>query len=37
MEDGAKERFQRITEAYSAGYEDGQGKSIDNMSNWLKS
>ena len=28
---------QRVTEAYTAGYEDGQEKSTDNMSNWKKS
>lgn len=28
---------QRVTEAYTAGYEDGQEKSTDNMSKWAKS
>ena len=28
---------QRVTEAYTAGYEDGQEKSTDNMTNWVKS
>ncbi len=27
---------QRVTEAYTAGYEDGQEKSTDNFSNWIK-
>lgn len=27
---------QRVTEAYSAGYEDGQEKSTDNFSKWTK-
>lgn len=27
---------QRVTDAYTAGYEDGQEKSTDNMSNWKK-
>ena len=26
---------QRITEAYSAGYEDGKEKNMDNYSNWV--
>lgn len=28
---------QRVTEAYTAGYEDGQEKSTDNFSKWAKS
>ena len=28
---------QRVTEAYSAGYEDGQEKNTDNFGNWVKS
>lgn len=31
-----KREEQRITEAYDAGYEDGQNKSTDNMGNWTK-
>ena len=27
---------QRVTEAYTAGYEDGQEKTTDNMGNWAK-
>lgn len=27
---------QRVTDAYSAGYEDGQEKSTDNFSDWVK-
>lgn len=27
---------QRVTDAYTAGYEDGQGKSTDNMNSWVK-
>ena len=27
---------QRITEAYQAGYDDGQAKSTDNFSDWVK-
>ena len=27
---------QRVTEAYSAGYEDGKKKNTDNFSNWVK-
>ncbi len=27
---------QRVTEAYEAGYEDGQGKSTDNFGDWAK-
>ena len=27
---------QRVTDAYSAGYEDGKNRSTDNMSNWVK-
>ncbi|OUV62813.1 MAG: hypothetical protein CBC79_03075 [Gammaproteobacteria bacterium TMED119] len=27
---------QRLTDAYSEGYEDGQEKSTEKMSNWLK-
>jgi len=27
---------QRVTEAYSAGYEDGQERSLDNYSSWTK-
>ena len=28
---------QRATEAYTAGFEDGQEKSADNFGNWVKS
>lgn len=28
---------QRVTEAYTAGYEDGEEKSTENFSNWVKS
>lgn len=28
---------QRLTEAYEAGYEDGQAKSTDNFANWVES
>ena len=27
---------QRVTEAYSAGYEDGKAKNADNFSKWVK-
>ena len=27
---------QRITEAYEAGYEDGESKNTDNFTNWIK-
>jgi hypothetical protein len=27
---------QRVTEAYSAGYEDGKERSLDNISSWAK-
>lgn len=27
---------QRVTEAYSAGFEDGKAKSTDNFSKWVK-
>jgi hypothetical protein len=27
---------QRVTEAYSAGYEDGKARNMDNFSNWAK-
>lgn len=27
---------QRVTEAYSAGFEDGQARSMDNFANWVK-
>ncbi len=27
---------QRVTEAYTAGYEDGQNKSTENFSSWAK-
>jgi hypothetical protein len=27
---------QRATEAYTAGYDDGRGKSVDNFNNWVK-
>ncbi len=29
-----KREEQRVTEAYEAGYTDGEGKSNDNFSNW---
>jgi len=32
-----KREEQRLTEAYEAGYEDGEEKSTDNCSNWLAS
>ena len=28
---------QRLTEAYEAGYEDGQAKSTDNFASWVES
>lgn len=28
---------QRVTEAYEAGYEDGQSKSTENFANWVES
>ena len=31
-----KREEQRITDAYSAGYDDGMNKSTDNMDSWLK-
>ncbi len=31
-----KREEQRITEAYEAGYADGQAKKTDGFSNWLK-
>lgn len=31
-----KREEQRITEAYEAGYEDGENKNIDNAQNWVK-
>jgi hypothetical protein len=31
-----KREEQRITEAYEAGYEDGEEKSTDNFGNWTK-
>ncbi len=27
---------QRVTEAYTAGYEDGQARNTDNLSTWVK-
>jgi hypothetical protein len=27
---------QRVTDAYAAGYEDGQGKNLDNCDKWKK-
>ena len=27
---------QRVTDAYEAGYEDGEGKNTDNFTNWVK-
>jgi len=32
-----KREEQRVTEAYEAGYADGEEKSTDNFSNWAKS
>jgi hypothetical protein len=31
-----KREEQRITEAYEAGYEDGENRSTENAQNWLK-
>jgi hypothetical protein len=32
-----KREEQRLTEAYEAGYSDGEEKSADNFENWVKS
>ena len=31
-----KREEQRLTEAYNAGYDDGEEKNTDNFSNWVK-
>lgn len=31
-----KREEQRLTEAYEAGYADGEAKNTDNLSNWVK-
>ena len=30
-----KREEQRVTEAYEAGYEDGESKDLSNLSNWI--
>lgn len=31
-----KREEQRVTEAYEAGYDDGEEKNLDNLGNWAK-